>query len=328
MTPRVLITGASGFVGGAVVRAALASERQPLLRLVEHRRSIETAGFDGRCRTVEADLGDPTSLRGLCEDVDLVVHCASQVGGDPEQCTAVNAAGTRALVAEAQRAGVRRLVYLSTASVYGRGVYRQAREEQLQPAPGSVTSESRAEAERAVLAFGGTVLRPHLVYGEGDRWVVPALIALNRALGATVDGWSAQLSMIDADSLGRLLLSTALSTRPELTGAAYHANHPEPVHCADLMAQVCSSFDVTSERGTMDLEQATGRLRSDVRSAHALAMMSTDHWFESTRLWALTGCRPGPGFSDLFPKHVPWYTAQLTPVPAPAEGLIRTGQPA
>ncbi len=122
---------------------------------------------------VRGDLSDPPSLRGVCADTDVLVHCATRIGGDAETVEAVNDLGTRALVEEAVRSGVGRIVYVSTAAVYGRGPFRGVRPGQVPIAPASATSRTRAAAERHVLDAGGLVLRPHLVHGEGDRWVDP-----------------------------------------------------------------------------------------------------------------------------------------------------------
>lgn len=102
----------------------------------------------------------------MCDGVDAVIHCASRINGDEQTTRTVNDLGTRALVDEAVRAGVGRTVYLSTAAVYGRGPFTALVPGRAPLAPGSPTSVTRAAAENHVLAAGGTVLRPHLVYGE------------------------------------------------------------------------------------------------------------------------------------------------------------------
>lgn len=66
------------------------------------------------------------SVRGLCDGVGAVLHLAARIGGTQEECRAVNVEGTRALLAEAERAGVRRIVQLGTAAVYRDGAHRGA----------------------------------------------------------------------------------------------------------------------------------------------------------------------------------------------------------
>ncbi|MFE7843262.1 NAD-dependent epimerase/dehydratase family protein, partial [Streptomyces sp. NPDC057474] len=114
---RLLVLGSGGFIGGHTVSAAL---RRPetVLRLAR-RGTPATAPAGARVQTVRADLSEPASLRGLCRGVDALIHCASLVEGTEEQLRTVNDTGTRLLIEEALRSGVRRIVYVSTASVYG-----------------------------------------------------------------------------------------------------------------------------------------------------------------------------------------------------------------
>ncbi|MGX2995760.1 NAD-dependent epimerase/dehydratase family protein [Streptomyces sp. JNUCC 64] len=313
--PTVVITGAGGFVGRQVALAA--ADRGVTVRLTSHRRPVRP-GPPGT-RTVPVDLADPATLRGLCDGADAVLHCASLIGGDEERCAAVNARGTAALVAEARRAGVARFVQLSTAAVYGRGTFRRARPEDLPRAPLSATSRSRAEGEDAVLDGGGLVVRPHLVHGPGDTRVVPALAGLLRALPATVDGWRASVSVIAVEDLARALVALALAPADRLTSSVYHACHPEPVRWERFLRAVAEVSGTDWPERDMSAAQAQVLLREDGRARHDLAMVTTDHWFDGTPLWADLGLSPGPGFTARFAAHAHAYRRALgAPVPVGA----------
>lgn len=139
--PRILITGATGFIGSHVVAAA---RRIPgaRLRLMTHRTAPDSGpdpvtGTGTRVETVYGDLADPASLHGSCGGIDALIHCASQIGGDAGTTTTVNDHGTRALVDEAVRSGVARIVHLSTASVYGRGPFTELMPGRVAPTPAS-----------------------------------------------------------------------------------------------------------------------------------------------------------------------------------------------
>ncbi len=307
--PTVVITGAAGFIGRHVVREA---ERRGLtLRLTTHHTEVR-AGAPGTT-VVPADLTDPASLRGLCDGADALLHCASQIGGPDARCEAVNARGTAALVAEARRAGVGRVVHLSTAAVYGRGTFRRARPQDLDRAPVSATSRTRAAGEDAVLAAGGTVVRPHLVYGEGDTRVVPALARLLRGLPGTVEGWRARVSLIAAEDLAHALVAAALAPAERLTAPVYHACHPEPVPWHTVLSAVADLASVPRPHRDLTLDEAHAWCRERGVPRHDLDMLVTDHWFDGAPLWADLDHTPG-SFGERFAPYESWYRRTLAPV--------------
>ncbi|MFF9347466.1 NAD-dependent epimerase/dehydratase family protein [Streptomyces sp. NPDC014734] len=311
MTPRVLVTGASGFIGGHVVAAARAAGGTRL-RLMTHRTALApsaAADDEPGTGTVYGDLADPATLRGCCEGIDAVIHCASAIGGDEPTARSVNDQGTRALVEEAVRCGVPRIVQLSTASVYGRGPFTRLRPGGAALAPASATSACRAAAEEHVLAAGGVVVRPHIVYGTGDRWAVPGLVGLLRMLAADVTGCAARHSMIEAGALGRALLDAALS--PAAPAGVYHVNHPEPVACSQLLSIVVDELRLPRQDTGIDVTTARERLAGVPRALHHLDMLTADHWFVDERVGRDFGWDPGEGFASAFARHAPWYRQYL-----------------
>lgn len=275
MTAALLLTGSTGFVGGAVL-AALRHHDWPVRRLV--RRST---GSDDE---IVADLARPASLKGVCDGVSAIVHCGGYVGQEPELCRRVNVDGTEALVAEAVRAGVPTVVSLSTAAVYGPGPHRGSPPGDLPLRPATALSESRAAGDHLVRAAGGRVVRPHLVYGPGDRWVVPALAGL-LTTAPHLDS-AAHSSMVHVGDLGRAIAALALRP-PDGAEQVYHANHPIPVAMRDVAKVV---------RGALGLPRPTRTPEpagSTVPARHT-ELFTVDHWFDSEGVWIDTGCDPGP----------------------------------
>ncbi|MFE6714186.1 NAD-dependent epimerase/dehydratase family protein [Streptomyces sp. NPDC057695] len=315
MAPHLLITGATGFIGGRVAAAASAPEAEGTagVRLLVRRPPADRGEPAGpRTETVLGDLRDPDALRRACEGVDVVVHCASMIGGDPEQARAVNDEGTRSLVEAATAAGVTRIVALSTASVHGRGPFRAAAPGTLPLAPGSATSRTRAAGERYVLDAGGTVLRPHLVYGTGDRQLIPGLVRLLAALPAPLDAGSSRHSLVDVDTLADVLLGAALSAATE--PGPYYVQHPEPVPVGELLAaaEELLAHRTGHVRGpAVDLGTARALLADVPFAQHHLDMLAVDHWFADDRPWRDLGRDPGPGFTAGFTDHLPWYRKLL-----------------
>ncbi|MFI5621694.1 NAD-dependent epimerase/dehydratase family protein [Streptomyces sp. NPDC051567] len=335
---RILVTGATGFVGSHVTELLRAVRTAgthgaagtagaarvvrtvgaggPVLRLLTHRRGSALPSSGG-VETVTGDLADPASLRGICEGVTTLVHLAARIGGTEEECRAVNAEGTRALLAEAARAGVRRIVQLGTAAVYGDGPHRGEAEGLLPERPTSATSLTRLAGERLVLAAGGTVLRPHLVYGRGDRWMVPALVQLMGRLPYWVDGGRARMSLVSVDALAGAVVELALLPREAsaaVRGQVLHAGHPEPVTARELVTTVARALGQALPEGERTLAQALELLGApgDPVVRRRLSLLTVDHWYDSGRLWKLVGRGPGPRFPEAFGAYAPWYRDRPT----------------
>ncbi|MFE6229173.1 NAD-dependent epimerase/dehydratase family protein [Streptomyces sp. NPDC057854] len=319
MGTRILVTGATGFIGGRVAAAAAAHPDLAQVRLLVRDADAAAAALPDAppaggpvVETVQGDLRDPASLRRACDGIDAVVHCASAIGGPEDLLRAVNEHGARDLADAAARAGAGRIVSLSTASVHGRGPFRAAAPDTLPLAPGSATSRTRAAGERYVLDAGGTVLRPHLVYGTGDRQVVPGLLTLLAALPGPLADAGSLHSMVEVDSLAGALLGAALSpaTRP----GAYLVSHPDPVSEAELLAAVTPLLPerVRDAWGpAVDPAEARALLAGNPLAAHHLELFAADHWFADERPWTDFGRGPGPAFTAAFPRHLPWYRRLL-----------------
>ncbi|MEU2548215.1 NAD-dependent epimerase/dehydratase family protein [Streptomyces roseolus] len=318
MGTRLLVTGATGFIGGRVAAAAAAHPDLDRVRLLVRNPDADPAAHPAALvggpvvETVQGDVRDPESLRRACEGVDAVIHCASAIGGGEELLRAVNEHGTRDLVDAARRAGAGRIVSLSTASVHGRGPFRAAAPDTLPLAPVSATSRTRAAGERYVLDAGGTVLRPHLVYGTGDRQVVPGILTLLAALPGPLAGSGSLHSLIEVESLAGALLGAALS--PATAPGAYYLAHPDPVSDDELLAAVEPLLPepVRAARGpAVEFAEARTLLAGNPLAAHHLEMFGLDHWFADERPWTDFGRGPGPGFTAVFPRHLSWYRRLL-----------------
>jgi dihydroflavonol-4-reductase len=115
----VLLTGATGFLGGHVARA-LCEAGYAVVNLV--RRKSEAAPTPPGTRCVEADLEEPASLKRALEGVTAVVHVAgfvSNAARDRRRLFEVNAVGARNLLEAASSAGVGRVVFTSSTSAVG-----------------------------------------------------------------------------------------------------------------------------------------------------------------------------------------------------------------
>jgi nucleoside-diphosphate-sugar epimerase len=304
----VLVTGASGFIGRHVIATLL--ERAPDASVVATRHTTPLLPSDDRVRVVDCDLGRHAALERLAGGADVVIHLASYIGNDASTSDCVNAAGTAALVRAAMAAGARRVVYASSAAVYGWGVYRGAHEEEVVVAPATAISRSRATAERHVLGAGGIVLRPLFVDGEGDTRFVPQVARALRRIPFLVGGGRARLSFIGVTDLARAIVDLACDRRT--VRGVFHATDQRPVTFRAVASGVAAVTGVPLPRFSIPYPVARLLLRRVLASAkdayvpgdsawHRVFLVSRDHWYDSSRLWGHLGWNPATSFIDRLP---------------------------
>ncbi|AMM22288.1 NAD-dependent dehydratase [Frondihabitans sp. PAMC 28766] len=139
--PLLLVTGGAGFIGGAVVEAALADGWA--VRVLDSLRSDVHGGpptLPAGVDLVVGDVRDPEALDAVLDGVDAVCHQAAKVGlgvdfQDAPDYVSSNELGTATLLAAMDRAGVDRLVQASSMVVYGEGAYRSPSGALVRPAP-------------------------------------------------------------------------------------------------------------------------------------------------------------------------------------------------
>ncbi|MEV6556757.1 NAD-dependent epimerase/dehydratase family protein [Nocardia sp. NPDC051756] len=183
---RVLVTGANGYLGGAVVEA-LRADGHDVVGLVHRARTRVPHGVPVRA----ADLLDTEALSAALQGVDAVCHLAGltrvrESFGDPLRFFEVNVGGTVSLLRAMGEAGVGKVVFASTASIYGTPE-RQPMGEELSDRPPHPYAVSKQAAESAIAAQAATgrlaavVLRLFNIAGGADpdpTRIVPRILAV------------------------------------------------------------------------------------------------------------------------------------------------------
>ncbi|WP_426765748.1 NAD-dependent epimerase/dehydratase family protein [Pseudarthrobacter sp. 1G09] len=275
----VLLIGTNGFIGNHVLQAL--QEHTGLLVRTMVRNQISDLPAE---RQSIGDLGDTESIHRALDGVDIVINAASYVGSDRARARMTNATGVQNLVNVWSSAKASHLIHVSTTAVYGSGPHRGASPADLSYAPESFASGTRAVGDASVLAAGGTVLRPSLVYGVGDRWVVPGLARMFTALGANIDEGGALLSAIDASQLGRLVAALVSSDPPQ---GAFHASAPKPITLNELLQLVRAAGHPLQTERSVSLDVALERLVPLKFTEHQIRMIGQDHWYDSAEVWGL-----------------------------------------
>lgn len=252
---RILVTGASGFVGRAllarlldmphvVVRVALRNNAQQL----KHSPTLELS--------VVGDLGPEVDWRAAVAQVNTVVHCAARVhmlketAADPlAEFRRANVEGTLKLARQAQAAGVKRFVFVSSIKVNGEQTARG------QPffaddaaAPADAYGISKLEAEQGLLALGKegamevVIVRPVLVYGPGVKANFLSMLrwmdkGVPLPLGAIHEN---RRSLVALDNLVDLLL--VCLTHPAAAGQIFLAADGEDLSTTELLRRCAQAL--------------------------------------------------------------------------------------
>ncbi|WP_294745980.1 NAD(P)-dependent oxidoreductase [uncultured Exiguobacterium sp.] len=113
----ILVTGMTGTLGSRVARRFLEEARE-VRGLYRSKEQADQYAFKD-VHAVIGELGDPDSLLTALQGVDLLIHCAAYLGDDPDLAQEANVTGVQHLADAATKARVKRIVHISTTSVYG-----------------------------------------------------------------------------------------------------------------------------------------------------------------------------------------------------------------
>ena len=301
MRATVFITGASGFIGGKVAERLLSEGRRVGVLARRPLPELEKLGAE----VILGDLADTTALRQGCEGAGTVFHVAGRVGvwGPEADFLKVNVEGTRNIIAASHAAGVPRLVYTSSPSVVynGRDLAGVNESAPLCTTAPCAYPTSKAAAEKLVTGANSPTLttvslRPHLVWGPGDKNVVPRVLALAKKGRLKIIGTGK--NKVDVTHITNVVDAHLLAERaPAATvgSKAYFITNGEPVVLWDWINELLRGVSLPEITNHVSLNTAYrigGLLETLWRvlplkgeppmTRFVAKEMATDHWFDIT----------------------------------------------
>ena len=194
---RILVTGGAGFIGSHVV--ALLKERGVDTCVYDSLVSGKIERIPEGVLFIQGDIRDKNTLATAMRDITHVVHLAAQVGvpasiEDPDYTHEVNVTGTRNVFKAAREAGVKRVVYASSAAVYGDYPELPKTEESpLQPKSPYAESKIANEIDASTSGLPTVGLRFFNVYGPGQEANHPYASVIPRWVAAVEEGRPVEL---------------------------------------------------------------------------------------------------------------------------------------
>ncbi len=313
---KILVTGASGALGRATATALIRGGAE--VSVLQRRPS----GLP--CREVLGDIADPTVVAAAAAGQDAVVHLAAKVDvvGRWSEYERANVAGTRNVVAACRQHRTPRLVHVSTPAVAhaGRALIGVGADPADPVGVRGPYARSKAIAERLVLAADSPglavlAIRPHLVWGPGDRQLVARIIARARRGRLPLIGSGAAL--VDTTYLDNAVeaLLAAVDVCGEVHGEALVVSNGEPRPVAEILARLCRAAGVPGPRGRVPFGAAyaagtlidqlwaiTGRRDTPPLTAFLAEQLTTAHWFDQRRTRAVLGWRPRISLDEGFAR--------------------------
>ena len=306
--PRVLITGAGGFIGRHLVRHQLELGRQVRALDRDVAGLADVRSLD-RLEVLKGDVADVDVQRRAVEGADLVFHLASahlETGLSDAEYRRINVAAVQTLLEESRAAGVRRFVHVSSCGVHGQVVSSPADEDT--PFRPDITYE-RTKLEGELLArefhircgFPVVVVRPVWVYGPGcNRTARLYRLISNGRFLMVGSGANRRSAVYISDFLDALELC---ATRQDGDGEVFIVAHDEEVTVGQVVDEIARLVGTSRPRlrlplwiarvGAASVEALARMLgRQPFISRRSLKFFTTDAGFTSAKAQRMLGFEP------------------------------------
>ena len=247
---KILVTGASGFIGQKIYRQLIKLERNVC-------GTVRNLNLNTLEHIKVADIGGEVDWKNILKDVSCIIHCAGKVHemkkkNDINSYSLVNTEGTKILAEHAIKNGVKRFIFLSSLKVNGENSKKMNNKNNLfynndKPNPQDFYAKSKLEAEKVLWKISlksnleVVVLRLPLVYGHAAKGNLSRLIKLiNTGVPLPFGLIENKRSLIGVDNLIDILINCI--DNPKATGKTFLVSDGEDLSTQDLTRYIATAM--------------------------------------------------------------------------------------
>ena len=250
MKDKVLITGASGFVGLRIVKKLILEgyHVRAFVRKLSHINALEEMGVE----ILFGDIRDFISFDQAAKNIDVIVHLATDTSGDPKNSVNTAVTGTKNLIDIAKKNKINKVIYMSSMSVYdpvhaknGQKIYEESN---LEPFPNKrgAYAESKIEAEKLVLNLlnesspAWVILRPAMIFGAtSNMFFGPIGISVGGIIRFVFGLGSGRLRLINVEDVANAVFLCI--KKDESNGKLYNIVHEEMITYREYIKEILDS---------------------------------------------------------------------------------------
>lgn len=297
---KTLVTGGTGFIGRYLVDRLLDDGSSVVILSRHPRPELERC-----CTVVVGDLAHPKTLTGICRDIGTVFHLggyAHAIDERDDKGEEVNRRitidGTRALLEESVKSGVKHFLFFSSVKAMGEGG-DTCLDEAAESRPVTAYGKVKREAEELVLAavrhgLSSTVLRLPMVYGPGNKGNLPRMIqAVSRGRFPPLPETGNRRSMVDVRDVVQAAMLAA--TNPAAAGKTYIVTDGQAYSTRRIYVWICEALHIPVPSWSMPLSamrivarigDITGHAcgRRFMLDSQALEKLTGSAWYSSEKI--------------------------------------------
>ena len=245
---KVLVTGATGFLGKYVVKELVAEGY--FVRAFGRNKAVGQSLVSDQVEFFKGDLSSKQAVEEACKGVEMVVHAGalSTVWGPWESFYQANVLGTQHVLEASRTNKIKRLVYVSSPSIYAAPKDQIGIKEEDAPTENHLNNyiKSKILSENLFPAYPDVpsiILRPRGLFGVGDTSILPRVLKLSQKIGIPLIKEGKQL--MDMTCVENVALAIALALKADRAeGQVYNITNGEPTPFKELIEEALQGLEL------------------------------------------------------------------------------------